>query len=325
MSHNINEEKVFVVGEPAWHRVGKVLEKPATAQEAIQAAQLDYPVEKMPVYICPDGMNRIVPRKYATVRKDNNAPLGIVGSQYAIVQNTEAFSFFDSIVGEGQAVYHSAGALGLGERIWILAKLPNDIVVKDDVVEKFLLLVNSHDGSSPLQMFFTPIRVVCQNTLTMAMSDRQNEVRIRHSGNIVNKVSFAREILQVTGKFYGEFEGLINQLANRALTATEAKRYFNLIVFNHETRETDSTQLKNKRDKLLTLFERGVGNEQSRIQHTAWAALNAVTEFVDHHHRIKGVSDEGDGSDRVNNIWFGSGAALKRKALSNIVQVSGIM
>ncbi len=178
MSHNLmiqnGEASMMYVGGVPWHGLGTALDKPATAEEAIQAARLDWQVKKLPLY-ASDGDNSLlrlpVPDKYAVARENSLDVLGVVGSSYTPVQNREAFAFFDPIVGKQAAIYHTAGALGKGERVWILAKLPDSIrVVGDDITDKFLLLTNSHDGTSSLQVKFTPVRVVCQNTLSLAIN-----------------------------------------------------------------------------------------------------------------------------------------------------------
>ena len=156
MSHNLmiqnGEASMMYVGGVPWHGLGTALDKPATAEEAIQAARLDWTVKKLPLY-ASDGDNSLlrlpVPDKYAVARENSLDVLGVVGSSYTTVQNREAFAFFDPIVGKQAAVYHTAGALGKGERVWILAKLPDSIrVVGDDITDKFLLLTNSHDGTA---------------------------------------------------------------------------------------------------------------------------------------------------------------------------------
>jgi phage/plasmid-like protein (TIGR03299 family) len=183
MAHNIciqnGEASMFYVDEVPWHGLGTKLEGPATAQEAISAAKLDWPVIKIPLYAGGDGERKHrVPDRFAIVpahrwgREDCPA-FGIVGNDYTPLQNHEAFDFFDSIVGEKAAIYHTAGALGDGERIWILARLPTDIHVAGDAVNKYLLLSNTHDGNNSVQAKFTPIRVVCENTLTMAWDAAQ--------------------------------------------------------------------------------------------------------------------------------------------------------
>jgi phage/plasmid-like protein (TIGR03299 family) len=147
--------------EKAWHGLGQVVDQAMTAEEAIKLANLDYQVEKAPLYAGievpqPDG-GQEVPKIYspyedrvATYRTDTNEVLGLVGGRYEIVQNKEAFGFFDAIINEGEAIFETAGALGKGERIFVTAKLPNDLLVNGEAMEKYIILTNSHDGSSSI-------------------------------------------------------------------------------------------------------------------------------------------------------------------------------
>src|SRR5690348_3272165 len=179
MAHNIDRSKgldaFFAVGEKAWHGLGQIVQDCPTSDKAIQLAGLDYNVSKVPMYAkygeLEKGNTKWVnnPNVFSTFRDDTKALLGTVGSRYEVLQNTEAFAWFDSIVGEGKAIYQTAGALNGGAVIFITAKMPSYIKVKTDDIEKYLVLTNSHDGSETLQMMFTPVRVVCQNTLNQAM------------------------------------------------------------------------------------------------------------------------------------------------------------
>ena len=190
MAHNLEivngEASMFYVDRPPWHGLGRRLAEPATAEEAIQGAKLDWEVAKVPLYAAGNARMFPVDGKFGIVRKDkwdsdDCKVLGVVSQQYTPLQNREAFTFFDPIVGDGAAIcYHTAGVLGDGQRIWILAKLPDSITVRNgDISDKFLLLTNSHDGESAVQMKFTPIRVVCQNTLMMALGEGRT-IRITH-------------------------------------------------------------------------------------------------------------------------------------------------
>lgn len=171
MTHNLattnDRTAMMYAGDVPWHGLGTRLAEPATAEEAIREASLDYQVE---LDRMTTSSGAPIPRRKAVVRRDTGDVLGVVGNAFVPVQNRECFSFLDQVVADGEVCYHTAGALGRGERIWLLAKLPNEIRIKnsDDVTEKYLLLSNSHDGTSALRVFFTPIRVVCQNTLTLA-------------------------------------------------------------------------------------------------------------------------------------------------------------
>jgi phage/plasmid-like protein (TIGR03299 family) len=165
---------------------------------------------------------KTVPNTYATVRNDTGDILGVVGSRYQPIQNREAFSFFDALVGSDEAMYHTAGVLGKGERIWIMAKLPNYIQVgKKDIVDKYLLLINSsHDGSTVVRAKLTPIRVVCNNTLSVALSGTEQEVRVRHTANAVQNSKKLTKLLGLTNiLYYEQFDSIFNRMALRKDTA----------------------------------------------------------------------------------------------------------
>jgi len=305
MAHNIMEGKrMFYVGKEPWHGLGVKLENPATAAEAISAAQLNYPIELKGIKT-EDGV--VIPDSFATVRGDTGTPLGIVGNYYTPVQNVEAFDFFDGVVGEKLAMYHTAGALGQGERIWILAKLPDIIqVTAKDIVEKYLLLTNSHDGKSSLRMFFTPVRVVCQNTLNAAISSAKDGISIRHTGNINNKLKEAQRALGIAMTFYSEFEESLKVMAKKNIKDEEATLYFSSLILNDSDVEI-STRKQNQIDDLLGLYNQP---EYPEARGTLWGAYNAVTNYTDHFRSVKNDNT----SNRLESIWFGSGADLKVKA-----------
>ena len=317
MAHNINEGRIFYVGQKPWHGIGTELQNPATAKEAIMASKLDYPIELQPIFL--KNGKELEDRK-ASVRKDTGNYLGVVGNNYRIVQNVDAFGFFDHVVGDGQAIYHTAGALGLGERIWILAKLPKNIVIKGkDVIEKYLVLANSHDGKSALRMYFTPVRVVCQNTLNASLKDAEEGIAIRHTGDINSKVEEARRALGLAINYYEKFEEIVKYLADTQFTIKQADQFFSKVAFGDvDPNDKDiSTRARNEKDTLLGLFERGKGNDMKEIRHTAWTAYNAVTEYADHHRAVHGLKK--DPSMRLNSVWFGSSARMKQEALDDLL------
>ena len=316
MSHNISEAsgrpEMFYTGERPWHGLGTELAQPATAAEAIEAARMGWEVKKVPVHL-PDGVE--IPGHYATVREDTGAALGVVGDQYQPIQNKEAFSFFDSVVGGGQAIYHTAGSLGQGERVWILAKLPEIIrVTVEDVVEEFLLLTNSHNGWSSLRMFYTPVRVVCQNTLNMALGGAARKgIAIRHSGDIRSKIGEAQRALGLAVEFYSEFAEVAELCRKQELAMKQLDAYLKAVVPDPKDGRI-SARAKNVRDEMTRLFETGKGNALPGVRGTLWAALNAVAEYADHV-RIPRAKDPADrASNRLEGIWFGSGATLKARA-----------
>ncbi len=311
MAHNINENRVMTVGK-SWHGLGTVVETEQTAQKAIELAKLDYKVIKADLFTSTKKLDSHV----AIIREDNQDVLGITTSQYNVIQNVDAFGFFDTIVGEGQAIYHSAGALGKGERIWILAKLPNDIIInKDDIVEKYLCLTTSHDGKSSLKMYFTPVRVVCQNTLNLSMADSKNGISIRHSANYKTRIDEARKVLGISINYYDQFEKIVKQLENVAMDTAKMNEYFDKVLAINDDKEV-STRKENQKSELVTLFSTGKGQKLGN-KHSAWKAYNAVTEYVDHYATVKNIQN--DKTNKLKSIWFGNGAKLKEKAYNEAV------
>jgi phage/plasmid-like protein (TIGR03299 family) len=303
---------MMYAGATPWHRLGKRLDAPATAAEAITAAGLDYSVELQSIKTEADLR---VPRRKAVVRTDTKTVLGVVSRGYAPIQNKTCFDFLDSVVAENGLRYHTAGALGRGERIWMLAKLPSHIRVKnsDDITEKFLLLSNSHDGSSALRCFLTPIRVVCANTLTLAHRQHRGEgITIRHRGNLAAKVREARDALGLAQVFFDDLEGRIDRLASHSPTPAQLQVYFKTLFPDPEERR--ATRAENVRERLTELFESGMGQDIPQIRHTSWAAFNAVSEYVDHVKPTRGRDDDDRTSKRLESSLFGMGANLKARA-----------
>jgi len=318
--HNINGNSMMYVGEKPWHGIGTELKKPATAKEAIMAAKLNYEVGTEHLKLANTGT--VISPELAIVRMDTKDKLGIVTKKYKIIQNVEAFDFFDNVVGEGKAIYHTAGALGLGERIWTLAKLPKDLVIKKEVVEQYLLLTNSHDGKSSLKMYFTPVRVVCQNTLMMSLRDASSGISIRHTGNIKSKVEEAQRVLDIATVFYSDFEKIAEKFVATKMDVKKTEDYFDQVLDIKENDDDNYTRVTNQKADLLSIYENGKGNDRPEVRHTLWTAFNAVTEYTDHFRTIKNV--EKDKSLKLDSIWFGSGAKMKVKAYDIGLSFAGI-
>lgn len=303
---------MMYVGEVPWHGLGTKLVAPATAREAIEAANLDYHVA-LAGMTTRDGIPVLSRR--AVVRTDTDEVLGVVGNSYIPVQNREAFAFLDSIVADGSMRYHTAGALRRGEKVWLLAKLPGQIRVRssEDVSEKYLLLSNSHDGSSALRVFFTSIRVVCANTLSMADREGRGEgISIRHLGNLPSKIRRAREVLGIAARYFDDLESQFDHLARHQPSPAQIANYF--LALYPDPSDGSNSRSRNIRDELARLFEHGRGQDIPEIRLSSWAAFNAVTEYVDHFRptRAKVASDRD--ANRLESAWFGSGSRLKEQA-----------
>jgi phage/plasmid-like protein (TIGR03299 family) len=304
---------MFYIDEVPWHGLGTKLDQPATAQEAIEAAHLNWPVIKLPLSA---GSKHIpVPDKFAVVRKAGNRVqksdpvLGVVGKDYTPLQNKDAFRFFDPIVGQNAAIYHTAGALGNGERVWILAKLPGHIrVVGDDISEKYLLLSNSHDGKSSVQIKFTPVRVVCQNTLTLALSDGA-VCRVVHHADIRRKLEQAHQMLGLITERFDEVEETFQSMSRVQMDTNRLAEYLTAVY--PDSKEPEKMELV-QRDRNWSeyFFDQGRGNRLPGVAGTLWAAFNGVTEWQDHR---KSRQNE---NQRLVSTWFGGSYQTKARAFS---------
>ena len=194
-----NVETMFSVRETPWHGLGRIVMDAPASREALELAGLDWQVESRNIY---SGTGAMIPGYRANVRSTDDAVLGVVSDRYRIVQNEEAFQFTDDLLGEG-VTYETAGSLQGGKKVWMLARLPRKYLIAGDQVVPYLVIFNSHDGSSGVKVAMTPIRVVCQNTLNLALNTAKRSWTARHTENVLLRVQDARETLQLdSNKLY---------------------------------------------------------------------------------------------------------------------------
>ena len=321
MPHNLFSDQLsgqtamMYVGASPWHGLGNKLDNPPTSDEAIKAAGLDWKVEKYPLEaITPHGRVRLADN-FVIMREDywkNNKTsyFAVVSEGYEVLQNREAFRFFDEIVGKKEAIYETAGALGDGERIWILAKLPDTIkVVGEDVCDKYLLLSNSHDGKSSVQVKFTPIRVVCQNTLTMALNQGPT-IRVAHTHNMRERLHKSEELLGIIRERFNAIGQDFQRMANVQMDSKKVSEYYKIIFPDPADPQEKQTlkKVENIRREAEEYFSSGQGNQGKGTAGTLWAAYNGITEMVDY---PKTTRKE---EEHLSSIWFGDGYHLKAKA-----------
>jgi phage/plasmid-like protein (TIGR03299 family) len=330
---------MFSAGELPWHGLGINVQSKQTAAGALELAGLDWEVYFRPVYMAgQDETGKRVMRKIqervATCRKNKDGGdhfLGVVGEDYQIVQNVAAFDFMDAIVGEGQAIYETAGAIREGRRVWILAKLPEGMTIgKKDHIDNYLLLANSHDGTLALQCRFTPVRCVCSNTLSLALSAQTPyQVKIRHSGNIKAKVNEARQLLGIAKTYFDEVGAVFNQFLMHKMNDTEVKNYFTDVFpapkiaegKKSTTPSFDAAITRHEKiiSQLVHNHEAGAGSEMARG--TLWGSLNAVSEFLDHDRYMnKPLNAE----RRFNSITTGSGWDIRQRAFGMAKELAGV-
>jgi phage/plasmid-like protein (TIGR03299 family) len=217
---------------------------------------------------------------------------------------TPAFAFFDNLIGTDEAIIETAGSLGRGEVVWILAKLPGIIKVHgNDIINKYLLLSSSHDGSPLVRVKLTPVRVVCNNTLTAALQGA-GEAQIRHTPDASENLKQALLLLGLANHLYEQLDAIFNRMALTKIDDRQLRDYVNALVPDEE-HEGDNEEIRGIRKACVELYESGQGADLSRG--TLWGAFNCVTEYTDH-------VMESDPAGRLESIWFGRGEQLKLKA-----------
>lgn len=211
-----NVESMFYAGrEKPWHGLGTQVEEAPTSADALRLAGLDWTVQRKPIQVCG---GRKVDNFFANVRSSDGAVLGVVSDRYQVVQNAEAFAFTDALIGgEGQVHYETAGSLMGGRKIWLLAKLPDTEIVGDKT-EPYLCFSNTHDGSGAIRVCMTPIRVVCNNTLNIALNGAKRAWSVRYTGDIQAKLQEARMCLDMANKYMDKLAVYADQMANKTVT-----------------------------------------------------------------------------------------------------------
>lgn len=331
MSHQIhfNEETqkhaFFSVKEKPWHNLGQIISDYPTSRQAIKHAGLNYEVIKTPLYTEYSENEKItVPELYSTLRTDTQTVLGVVGKDYQIVQNKDAFSFFDSIVGGDGILYETAGALGKGERIFITAKLPDYIRVgKDDLIEKYLFLTTSHDGSGSITAAFTPIRIVCANTLNAALRTQTNTVRIRHTSNAQSRLEQAHKVMGISDQLSSDLENIFNHWTKVRISDSEVKKLISLAL---APSATIVNQLKNDEIEELSscftniienAYKYALSNEtqlMTTTEGTLFGAYNAVTGY------FQNVRTYKDSEAKLKSLLLGGNAQLRSQNAFNLCQ-----
>jgi phage/plasmid-like protein (TIGR03299 family) len=287
-----SSDSMFSVRETPWHGLGAVLDQPpATIAEAVQLSGLEWNVEKEPIAVdradaaASDFMVprcEEIPGYYATVRQDTRQVLGIVGERYRIVQNREAFEFVDQLL-DSSLCFETAGSLNGGRRVWVLTTLPTHITVGGDPVRPFVLLMNSHDGSSAIVAATTPIRVVCQNTLNWGLERARQRFSIRHTEQVNRRVHEARRVLNLSVDYYTQFKILGDRLASERCTERQLTGVLDELYPSgtEDTSLTDRTRKSRDETKarITELFLHG--ETRGNAPGSKWVAVNAIVEHTD--------------------------------------------
>ena len=270
-----NVETMFYTREKPWHGLGTEVQEAPTSTDALRLAGLDWRVDSRKIQVC--GGAKIENYK-ANVRSSDGAILGVVTDRYRIVQNEEAFAFTDSLIGEG-VTYETAGSLCGGKKIWLLAKMPETQIV-GDAVEPYLCFTNTHDGSGAIRVCMTPIRVVCNNTLNLALSQAKRAWSVRHTGDIQTKLHEARMCLDLADKYMGALSIQADQLANTTVTDEKIREILNeMFPITEEMSDREKRNAQKVKDEFMVCY---FAPDILKFKGTAWGALNAMSDMVSH-------------------------------------------
>jgi len=312
--------------QPAWHGFGTVVSEAQTSADALRIAGLDWNVALTDLAaIMPDGSHQPIDTHRATMRTDTNRALGAVGMRYQPLQNRDAFAWMDEVVGEELAIWHTCGSLRGGKDVWMLAKLPGNIEVCDrDVLDKYVLITNNHAGTGAVRLFPTSVRVVCANTLRLAISEVDSSksdaglplgLKLFHTaGSLGRRVQKAKELLGVIGKSHDEFATAARSMLSHELNTQQVSDYFGGLVENRSDRN---------RDKVLgQLWDRfALPTNEGGYKSNVWTAYNAASEWADHELRVTGRGDV-RAERKFRSVLFGSAHSFKERAWASAVEMA---
>lgn len=272
-----NVESMFYVRETPWHGLGtKVLEAP-TSKDALQLAGLDWRVLQEPIYT---AMEELVDGYKANVRDSDRKVLGVVTDRYRVIQNDEAFAFTDELLGAG-VKYETAGSLQGGRKVWLLAHMPHEYIISGERISPYLLFSNTHDGSGAIKVALTPIRVVCQNTLNLALANAKRSWSMIHTGDIKEKMQEAKDTLFLAENYMDELGKEFEALRMKKLTDKQVMEYIEILlpIEDGSTPQQEKNMKRLREDMKIRYFDapdlQGVGKNAYRF-------VNAVSDFATH-------------------------------------------
>lgn len=282
MSHEV-ESLMYVSNEAngrfvPWHGLGTAVSECPTSAEAIKLAGLDWEVVQQPIYTGTEDNKVGIPNYKANVRSTDNKVLGIVTDRYKPVQNRQAFDFTDSLIGEG-CVYETAGSLCGGKRVFLLAKMPEKKILEESF-DPYICFTNTHDGSGSIKAIMTPVRVVCQNTLSLALHNATRSWSTRHLGNMESKLAEAKYTLQMANDYMDKFAVVADQLANTTITEEQAYKVVDEL-FPIATEDSDRKArniTESKEQFIVCMFSPDI----LKYKGTAYQLVQAASDYATH-------------------------------------------
>lgn len=272
-----NVESMFYVRQAPWHGLGVRVEEAPSSQDALRLSGLDWQVVQQAI-TTTEGVP--IPGYKANLRDTDHQVLGVVTDRYRVVQNGEAFAFTDGLLGEG-VKYETAGSLQNGRKIWLLAKLPDKYIIEGDQIDPYLVFSNSHDGSGSIKVAMTPIRVVCQNTLNLALSSAKRVWSTIHVGDLAGKMTEAHNTLLLAEKYMGQLGLEFSRLSKVKLSDQKVLQYIDqlLPLDDQPTQIHRKNVIRIREDMKQRYFD---APDLQHVGKNAYRFLNAVSDFATH-------------------------------------------
>lgn len=265
---------------PSWHGLGTIVEDAPTSEDAIVAAGLDWKVEKKEIF---DASGSKIKDYFANTRDKDGAVLGIVSGRYEIVQNSEAFSFTDSLMDEGLK-YEAAGSLRDGKTVFLLGQMPKTTILGDDIAP-FIAFSNTFDGTGAISVFCTPTRICCMNTLNFALRTAKRKWSARHLGSIESKLHEAQVTLGLINDYTAQLNIACEELAAEKISDTEVE---NMLDMMYPTNDETTERQKNSIQRLKDNFFYCLGQDDiKKFRGTKYAVVMAATDFADHSEPVR--------------------------------------
>ena len=270
-------ETMYSTREKPWHGLGTVVREAPTSEDALRLAGLDWNVVQEPIYT---PFREKIEGFKANVRDTDRKVLGVVSDRYKVVQNVEAFSFTDELLGHGVR-YETAGSLSGGRRVWLLARLPREYIIAGERISPYLVFSNTHDGSGSVKVAVTPVRVICNNTLNLALETAQRSFSMVHTGNISDKITEARDTLFKAESYMDRLGAEFEQLHQQKVTDAEVQKYIELLIpMESNATRTQEKNVNRLREDLATRYYDAP--DLQKVGKNAYRFINAVSDFATH-------------------------------------------
>ena len=271
----VNKELDGVTRFVPWHGLGTPIEEAVNSEEALKLAGLDWEVHSRPIHT-DNGI--VIPGYIANTRSTDNKVLGVVSDKYKIVQNKEAFAFTDNLL-DNEARYVTAGSLRGGKNVWMLAQLPRTKILGDDI-DNYLCFTNTHDGTGAVRVFTTPVRVVCNNTLNLALSTAKRSWSCRHMGNLESKMHEATRTLELANKYMEELAVKADELANTSISDDKIMQILSeMFPVNDDQSHRQIANMEQAKNEFMVAYYMP---DIAQFRNTAWGLINAMSDFVGH-------------------------------------------